>query len=476
MLYSNITFLRKFMKKTILAIVLAAGAFTAHAQNELSNFTATGRGGVINTFATDYQVIGINPANLGSDRNAIFAFTIGEAGIGVNSKSLEKPQLKLFLKDTNRKLTQAEKHEFAAAFTSEDAVNLNADFTTLAISGHIPKIGGIAISNRQRVTGHVGLNQNAAEILFLGKNAPVFANYKDGDRISIRETLAPTSIQASIMNEFNIAAGTAVSLPGMKLNIGAGYKYIQGIAVLDVVVDNDVVTAYSSISPFFDINYGTLVNNPDFNQTDIGTGRFKPVGEGHGYDFGLSAEFGNSVRGSVSVTDLGNMVWRGHLLTANDEYITKVTSEGINSFNFFKEVANIVGGTSDSLFNYEPGRELKKNLPTKLRLGAGLKLSDKVETGLDVCIPMNDVAGNLVNPFIGAGIDYKVAPLLRLSSGFSAGAGYGFSLPLGVTFVTPVYEFGIATRDVLGLVGKENPYLSVAFGFLRFKFKAPESK
>ena len=38
---------------------------TLRAQNELSNFSATGRGGVINTFATDYQVIGMNPANLG---------------------------------------------------------------------------------------------------------------------------------------------------------------------------------------------------------------------------------------------------------------------------------------------------------------------------------------------------------------------------------------------------------------------------
>jgi len=48
--------------------LLAAGLalpLAARAQNELSNFSATGRGGVINTFASDYQVIGINPANLG---------------------------------------------------------------------------------------------------------------------------------------------------------------------------------------------------------------------------------------------------------------------------------------------------------------------------------------------------------------------------------------------------------------------------
>ena len=47
-----------------LAALLALPA-TLRAQNELSNFTATGRGGVVNTFATDYQAIGINPRQPG---------------------------------------------------------------------------------------------------------------------------------------------------------------------------------------------------------------------------------------------------------------------------------------------------------------------------------------------------------------------------------------------------------------------------
>lgn len=461
------------MKKALLAGLLAFGALSAHAQNELNNFTATGRGGVINTFARDYQVLGINPANLGRDDNALFAFTLGELGVGIQSKSLRKDQLKLFVNERDTKLTQAQKQEYAKSFANEDALNLNADLSLFAISAHIPKFGGIAVSNRQRISSHFGLNQNGSDILWLGKNAPIFDQYQDGDPISIRGTLAPTSIQMSFMNEWNIAAGTAITLPGVQLQVGAGYKYIQGVGVIDIVIDNDQVTAYSSISPIFDVDYGDLTKDPNFNTVDIGTGVFEPVGEGHGYDFGISADIGNMVKVGASVTDVGNMVWRGNLLTANDEYFTKITSEGINSFNFFKEVANIVGGSTDSLFTYEPNKELRKSLPTKLRLGGGLKLGKKVETGLDVTIPMNNVAGNLVDPFIGAGIDFQVVKLIRLSSGFSTGAGYGTSIPLGITFTTPVYEFGVATRDVFGLMGQESPYLSVAFGFLRFKFGNP---
>ncbi|MDB5236789.1 MAG: hypothetical protein JWR44_3782, partial [Hymenobacter sp.] len=88
------------MKPSIRFVSLAAGLAlpaTAFAQNELSNFSATGRGGVINTFATDYQAIGINPANLGRSTNFRVAFTIGEVGAGIGSQSLSKTTFKHIL-------------------------------------------------------------------------------------------------------------------------------------------------------------------------------------------------------------------------------------------------------------------------------------------------------------------------------------------------------------------------------------------
>ena len=51
----------------------------------------------------------------------------------------------------------------------------------------------------------------------------------------------------------------------------------------------------------------------------------------------------------------------------------------------------------------------------------------------------------------------------------SGGAGYNLSVPLGITFVTPVWEAGLSTRSVAGYFSDNNPYASVALGFLRFK-------
>ncbi|WP_139925936.1 DUF5723 family protein [Hymenobacter sp. DG01] len=453
---------------SLLAALLLGSTLPLYAQNELSNFTATGRGGVATTFATDYQAIGINPANLGRVGGATVAFTIGEFGVGAGSQSLTRQQLRRFITDTNQGLTLADKQELARAFTSDNALNFNADATTLALAVQLPVVGGIAISNRVRTAGHVGLNQNAAEITFLGRDAPIYASASAGNLPLVSEALAGTDIQLAVLNEFNLAWGTRlIDLPLFQLSAGAGYRYIQGVGIIDIRVQPGNLRAYSSMSPVFDIDYGSMVNNPSFNLQE-GSG-LHPVGKGHGFDLGLAAEVGKALRLGVAVTDLGHMTWEGNLLTANDQKLKRLKSEGVGSYNFFKEAAEIFATGTDSLFTYETGQERRAELPTKLRAGAGLRISEYFEAGLDVTLPLNNVAGNITTPFVGAGLDYKPTRWLRLSSGLTGGAGYGVSVPFGITLATKVYEAGISTRDVAGLLTSENPYLSAAGGFLRFK-------
>ena len=46
---------------------------------------------------------------------------------------------------------------------------------------------------------------------------------------------------------------------------------------------------------------------------------------------------------------------------------------------------------------------------------------------------------------------------------------YGANLPLGITVVTPIWEAGVSSRDVLGYFSENSPYYSLGLGFLRFK-------
>jgi Family of unknown function (DUF5723) len=449
---------------------LALAPTALHAQNELSNFGSTGRGGVANTFVSDYQSIGINPANLSRLGSPKVAVGLMQSGVGIGSQSLTREQLNRFISRVDDNLTAAEKQELAKAFASDNALNINADVTTFGAAVSLLGLGTVAVSNQQRIVSHIGLNKNMADILFLGKNAPIYQNYQPGTAPLVSTALEGTRMQLSWLNEFNVAFGRRVLDNDLfQLSAGVGYRYIEGVGVIDIRAENGKLNAFGAVSPLFDINYGDLARNPQFNYRNGGSG-LRPVGKGNGFDLGIAIETGKALRLGVSLTDVGNMKWTGNLLTANDQKLKQLNSTGVGTYNFFKEAAQLVAAGTDSLFQYQPSAERTESLPTKLRAGAGLRISEYFEVGLDATIPLNEAAGNLPKPFIGAGIDFKPVRWLRLSSGLTGGAGYGFSLPLGVTLATKHYEAGVSTRDVAGLFASEHPYVSVATGFLRFKF------
>ena len=472
------------MKPSFRFLLLAAGLAlpaTAFAQNELSNFSATGRGGVINTFASDYQAIGINPANLGRSTNFRVAFTIGEVGAGIGSQSLSKTTFKHIIYDASQSIGAAEKATLVDQLSGDNVLNFNLDTNLFGLAVTLPNgLGGLAFSSRQRIGGHLALNRNAADIIINGQNAAVVKQYYPTPNTSgaptptaanaplISTVLDGTSIQLAVTNEFNVAYGIQVyHNNGLKLALGAGYRYIQGIGIADIRVSGGNLTAYTAFSPVFDINYGALASNPNFNY-ESGSG-LKPVGHGNGFDAGLSAEIGKIFRFGASVTDMGSMTWTANVLEASDQKLQQTASTGVETYNVFKEISKQFDTDKQNLFTYTTAKERTAALPAKLRLGGGVRLNKFFEAGLDVTAPLNKVAGNLTTTFVGLGLDYNPLSWLKLSSGVTSGAGYGKSLPLGLTLVSPVWEAGISTRDVLGLLSEDSPYSSVAFGVLRFK-------
>jgi hypothetical protein len=462
------------MKASLRLLLPAALALplAAQAQNELSNFSATGRGGVINTFATDYQVIGINPANLGRKVDHKAAVTIGEVGIGVASQSLNKTLFKKLIYNSDDPITPAGKAELVNAMTSSNTLNANVDVTTVGFAITLPNgFGGIAVSNRYRSGVHLGLNRTAADIIVNGKNAEIYTNFNASTAPLVSTALDGSNMQGTVTSEYNIAYGVEVlKLASVKISAGLGYRYIQGIGIVDIRIQDGTFYGYNALSPVFDINYGDVTASTNFNYKN-GSG-LQSVGHGHGFDIGLAAEVGKALRLGVSITDMGSMSWDGNVLTAQNQQLNMTNSTGITTYNVFEELSNQFNRDDKSLFTYETNKTHKGALPTKLRTGAGLRISDLFEAGLDVTMPLNDVAGNITSTFVGVGLDYKPAHWVRLSSGVTGGAGYGASLPLGVTFVTKSWEAGLSSRDVLGLFNEKSPYTSVAFGLLRFKIGA----
>jgi hypothetical protein len=469
------------MKYFLLTSLCLLSTIAAFAQNEGSVFTATGRGGAVNAYARDYQSIGINPANLGLKHDYKVAFSIAEVGVGLGSQSLTSTQLSKFISSIDENLTSTDRQEFTNAFAQGNSLNMQLDATYFGLAVMVPKIGGFAASFRQRIMTHIGLNRTFSEILFQGKNAPIyqdptFSDQTAGNEPTLSTVFDGSKLQIAAFNEFNLAYGVQlIDSDVLKLSAGVGYRYIQGLGVLDLQASSGSFTGYNAMSAVFNVNYGNLpTNDPNFNYVSAkGTFPFyKPAGTGHGFDIGIAAEVVGKVKLGLSVTDLGRVKWKNNLLQAQNQPLQIVQSDGIQTFNIFSEAATIIG---EGLLSYQSGGEKTVSSPSKLRFGAGFSPTEKVDLGFDFTLPLNEVAGNLPAPFAGIGLGYTPVKFIRLNTGFSSGAGYGWNIPAGVVFDFKIYELGFGTRSLNGFFTDKNPYTSAVFGILRFKLgTAPE--
>jgi Family of unknown function (DUF5723) len=499
-------------QRTPLAAVLAlAVGFPAHAQNELTNFTSTGRGGAVNAFATEFQALGINPANLGRATGVKVAFTIGEFGVGMSSQTAPRSVFNDYIFNTEKQFPRnpdgtdvgssnanpigPERQKVINAFTGKNVANVQMDFTALAISYYHPTIGGFAINTRYRMIGSADLSKNAAEMIFAGNNATIIREglTKGGEFPKVSAALKDTRIQIQAVQEFNIGYGRQLfEGEGMTLSGGIGYRYLRGIGILDVQSDGKTLSAYGALSPVFDASYPTsLIQTAQFGyKTDAGTSaKFPSVGSGNAIDIGLAATVAGKYHLSASVVDIGKMTWKANSVSIIDQQLQPFGQtpdelefngdyNGPITYNFWKSMkrfqVNSDGQTSP--FQYQAAGERKVSLPTRMRLGAGTDFGEKLSVGIDGLLPFdNKIAGSYRSALIGAGVTYKPVSWLHLSTGLSGGGGFGTSVPLGIAIVTKSYEGGLATRDITGYFGEEKPYLSLVGGFLRFKIGKPQN-
>src|SRR5690606_34288761 len=115
--------------KKLLAIALVCLSYSAISQTEYSSFTSTGRGGAT-SFVTDYQSIGINPANLGWTwrfENKKFAFGLNEMSYSIHSEALSKTEIR-------DEFRYAIKNGTLSEFTYEEKINAAQSFANSGLA------------------------------------------------------------------------------------------------------------------------------------------------------------------------------------------------------------------------------------------------------------------------------------------------------------------------------------------------------
>jgi Family of unknown function (DUF5723) len=480
----------------IVTFCLFSIIFKLEAQIELSNFTATGRAGISSTLATDYQAQGVNPANLALDPSfdgMHHTIGFGELGFSVYSDALSKLNLRTALFNPSKKLSTDEKSQAAQDFAG-NGLTVNMDFLYGGYAWQRNSGGsGFAFTMRERAQWYSKFNPLAAEIMFKGFNANTYfdslVTKVRFDSLKLKDTtevigaiskvpqflskiLEGTRIAMSWNREYGFSYGVnVINNYDLKLDIGVGLKYIQGIGYLDIQSDGKTLKAFIASSPWFGIKFG---NNGQLQQpSDSVNLGFLPnsAGMGIGFEFGATAIIREHFRVSASLTDLGSINYQTNVYSATDAPLTNISNRGFSSYNFFKNAGQFDGFQKD-LIKWEGLKNRRQDLPTKMRIGFAMTY-EKWNAGIETVIPLNNVSGNFVRPIYSIGGEYRVVEWMKLGSGFLTGGNYSnVMMPFGVTLVTSggLWEMGIASRDVLTYIKQKKPMLSLSTGLLRFRF------
>lgn len=444
-----------------------------YAQAEGSSFLATGRAAATAT-VTDYQAIGINPANLGRDWDCDWTLGLAEVGFSIYSDALVRSDLReILFSFSDITLTEAQEELFSKEFVQKgEAIDL--DLMALGMGFDLGDKGGLAFDIRANASAYFKLNEFGSSLIFEGFD---FDEYFDeiiilfGDTTGVSSTPEnlSTLFDSTVLNftstlEFNLAYGKEVWRDADKrLNLGLGVRYIMGAGFFDFRVEEDELKGFSSLAPglIFDLD---SLQSPSRVEGES----FRPVGHGAGFDIGMDYST-DKFRFGLALTDIGFIRWTGNVVSWNDYLLDSLAFSGINTTNILDELDQFI---EDQIFETEGEEARTSILPTQLRAGVSYLINKDWELGADAVVPLNQAPGNMADPFVSAGLDWCFYSVFHASAGAAWGGNSDFRVPIGVSVKSPVWEAGVATRDILTLFGPQKPTISLAAGFLRFKFGA----
>ncbi|AFM05443.1 hypothetical protein Fleli_3103 [Bernardetia litoralis DSM 6794] len=503
-----------------LSFFLSFLATTTVCGQELTSYAATGRGGVATTFATDYQAIGINPANLAirkSFRDPKITFGFLEGNIGFFAEKITFGQVlksyfpKTFNNGSNYQLSYAEKAKTASDLTNTPlSTNINATLFGFHINSE--KYGGFAFSIRDKLDFYSKTNATISEILFLGQNASYFTSLllsngqtisnspdlseevrnqvvfgfrPENEALSYGKVMNNSTIQMLWTREYNFAYGKKIfDSYNVQIFAGIGGRYISGISLIDLEAqNNEFVGETIALSPSFPVEGFDIPSPTNLGyQPKKGFARFalpKPIGHGYGIDIGLNIVIKRNLYLGASLINYGKMTWTGNVYTLTDGILAQTQGSGFDNYNFieFSPETFQLGGEGSAL-SWEGSSEFEDELPTMIRAGASYEFFKTAHLGFDVIIPLNPEApGSLADNLYAIGGDLHLNKFFTISSGISTGGNQDFNIniPIGVIYHGRKrhYEAGISTQDISSFIGDiegGGNTISFALGFLRFKF------
>jgi hypothetical protein len=455
-----------------------------NSQTLSGSYSVTGAG-YSTAVVTDYQCVGINPANLGWKHNShLVNFGIGEGTFSVYSEPLKRTLVNELFNSSDDKFTTEEKEEAVQNFT-ETKLQFEGNVNGVGLSYQDDKIGGFGFAVKERIMWDSFLNELSADLLFNGYHSAYFdtitVDPETGDSTGVSfnpklvtDLFENTYLEMSWFREYNLSYGrNIISKQNFSLFGGIGIKYIRGYSVFNYSYNDGVIKAYSALNPLLDVNYDTDSPSKIYNN------EYQSIGNGWGLDFGITALLYGKLRLALSLTDLGQIKWNGNVYEGEDATLNNIETSGLDNYNIFELDDNVAFGNLK--WGGWQGLENKTtSLPTSIRFGGAYLFKERFEFGTDFYIPVSDVPGSYDKMIFGLGTRIQPVKWFRGSIGLVTGGETSTNIPVGVSFFpfnneSFSWELGLAVKDITSYFSQSNPTVSVALGFFRFSFGGKDS-
>ena len=485
-------------------------SFCSIGQTQGIAYPATGKG-VATTFVTDYHSLGINSSALGwgtGYEGKRFTMGSSEFSFGMYSDNLNSDKLrnlsKLIRQQTSGKDTsdvdwQAQRE--AAAQYAESGIAINLGYNWLGFSFQGEKFGGIAFNIRESYNYYSKFNQQTTDIIFRGKLSSYFDSLtvvfgQDTSVIANRDDISQDTLGNVILGSVAVPLNISTITRGSEVNMqwnrsynigygrkilgkdsvfvlygGVGARYIQSMATFNMKSDDTGLYFYSSLTPSFNINYGSAENgNPSaFNP---GSGGFpKVVGSGYGFDLSASLILFNSIRIAAAVNNIGSVTYNRNVYRVKDTLLGDISINGISNENINRSINQFM--KEGGIFELQGTEEVTVANASDFRFGASILTGNILNIGFDIVAPFNpENPGSIKNTVYSVGGEIRPVKWLALSAGYFGGGIYKHNIPVGINFIlrNGSYEAGISSTDAISFFTKNGNSISTAFGFARFRF------
>ncbi len=390
--------------------------------------------------------------------------------------------------------SRAEKTALAQEFASAPfKMNSNAMIFGAAFTNE--KLGGIAIKVNHKTDLSTVIGDNFSDLIFNGSSSMLFQTLvlEDGTEIpnsenlseetlaqvaygytdamsalSLREILNGTDIALKNTTDFQLGYGRkVVNTGGFDVYAGVSGKYILGHNLVEISSDGEELNVLAAFSPALNLSFGAAT---DLNPTALGNQAkdYASVGSGFGLDLGTTVIIGSKIRLSAAVNDIGSITWKSNLYTLNDSDLEELALNSLSSDAVIPQISELIVG-DHKIVEWESAEEQKTELPTTLRLGGAFSISKNFNIGADVISPLDESSFSLDGHRIALGMDIRLMKKFILNSGLVFDEFGKTNVPLGIIFESGAYQCGVSSSDLFTYFIEDQPNLSVAFGFLRFR-------